>query len=66
MKKPGMSNQLEIPHNPNDRSNIGSEAGLKDCSLLVNKDGANKEEDDAKNNTVDEFLFEEPPTLAHN
>lgn len=69
MKKPGMSNQQENPsnqnNNPNDRSNIGSEAGLKDCSLLVNKDGDNKE-DDSKNNTVDEFLFEEPPTLAHN
>ena len=51
----------------NDRSNIGSEAGLKDCSLLVKKDGANQEnsESDLKNNTVDEFLEEEPPNLAH-
>ena len=56
----------------NDRSNIGSDGnvGLKDCSLLVNKNGANQEgnsESELKdNNTVDEFLEEEPPTLVHN
>ena len=58
--------------NLNDRSNMGSEAGLKDCSLIANKDGANIKDDgvddsaDVKNNTVDEFLEEEPPTLSHN
>ena len=44
----------------NDRSNFGSVAGLKDCTLLVNKNcGDNQEvnsESDLKNNTVDEFL----------
>ena len=66
IKKPSLP---EDATSPNDRSNIGSDVGLKDCSLLVNKNGANREgnsESDLKNDTVDEFLEEEPPTLAHN
>ena len=66
IKKPSLP---EDATSPNDRSNIGSDVGLKDCSLLVNKNGANREENsesDLKNDTVDEFLEEEPPTLAHN
>ena len=44
----------------NDRSNLGSVARLKDCTLLVNQNfGDNQEvnsESDLKNNMVDEFV----------
>ena len=45
-------------------------AAMKDCSILDSKDGerkdASSELGDSKNNTVDDFLEEEPPTLSHN
>ena len=57
---------LDDASGPNDRSNIGSDVGLKDCSLLVNKNRELNSGSDLKNDTVDEFLEEEPPTLTHN
>ena len=47
---------------------FGSEAGLKDNSLLVVKENVDDVEIDLsmQRNTVDQFLNEEPPTLQHN
>ena len=51
-----------------DKSMFGSEAGLKDNSLLVVKENVDDVEIDLsmQRNTVDQFLNEEPPTLQHN
>ena len=63
IRKPSVLNETTAI---NDRSNVGSEVGLRDNSTLVKKDGGQNSELDSKNNTVDEFLEEEPPTLSHN